>query len=475
MWRGVTTVLVAVSLAGVAPPAHATSGWAPCTDKALRGFDCATVTVPKDYLDASQGTFDLAVVRSPATGPDARRIGTLFFNPGGPGVSGVDLAPAVLSALPAEVRRRFDFVTWDPRGVARSSGLECDGGSYPLPATGPVDWTAVTTQMRASEGAANQACAAKYPDVISYIGTGNTARDLDTLRAFVGDRKLTYWGTSYGTRIGAVYAHLFPSSVRAMLLSSPVDPNASWTEFAMGAGVAPDNAVGFFFQTRPKAQQRYDRVIRQLSARTLRLPSGAQVNRWNIQGVVASSVQGVSGYTVAASVLRATDQALNASGKRKRAARKALDRQTWFDSYPINGGATSFIGCLDLPQRFTSTEQDALAARLRAQAPVFGWGTSQSLFFCEGIEVSDPIPTDRINASTPMLIVGSTRDALTDYEWANSMARTFQNSRILSFVGTVHTPVYTSGNRCLDRAATTYLVTRERPAVDISCRSGFTR
>lgn len=471
MWRSAAALLVGAALVTTPVPGQAAGPWRACTEKNLRGLDCAQVVVPKDYQDPGKGTFTLSVVRARSTGTPTQRIGTLFFNPGGPGVSGVDVAPSVVEALPPQVRARFDLVTWDPRGVARSSGLQCEGGSYTLPDAGPVDWAAVSEQMRTSARAANEACAAKYPDVVPFIGTSNTARDLDRLRVFVGDRRLTYWGTSYGTRIGAVYAHLFPDNVRAMMLSSPVDPNATWTEFALGSGVAPDNAVGFFFEVRPAAQKRYNRVIKQLTERALRLPSGAVVNHWNIQAVVATSMSSISGYPTVASLLRTTDTALNGTGKARRAAREALDRQPWLERYPINGGATPVIGCLDLPQRFTAAQQDALAARLRGQAPVFGWGQAQALYYCEGLSGIDPIPTDRVNTRTPMLIVGSTRDALTSYEWVTSMARTFRNSRVMTLVGTPHTPVYTSGSACLDNAATRYLVDRQRPRVDLSCRS----
>ena len=480
MWRRAAMVCaasVSAMVSGLAPAASAaTLDWQPCREKALKGLQCATATVPKDYADPSKGSFELAVVRAKATGTPGQRIGSLFFNPGGPGASGVSLAPDVLAALPKAVRQRFDFVTWDPRGVARSSGLECDNGQYTLPATGPVDWTAVTEQMRASEKAANEGCAQTNPDVVPYIGTNNTVRDLDRLRAAVGDDKLTYWGTSYGTRIGAVYAHMFPKNVRAMLLSSPVDPNADWTSFATEAGVSPDNAVGFFFEAFPKSRKTYTRVVKDLSTAALTLPSGAQVTHWDIQAIVANSVISQNGYSAASDLLSTTDTAINDKGKARRRALATLDQQQWLPSYPINGGATAFVGCLDLPERFTAERQDALAARLRAQAPIFGFGTSQALFYCEGVNVTpDPVATDYLNTSTPMLIIGSTRDALTNYEWATDMARTFRNSRVITYVGTVHTPVFTSGSACLDNAATEYLVSRKRPRVDTSCRNTVVR
>jgi pimeloyl-ACP methyl ester carboxylesterase len=192
----------------LAPP---TLAWAACTEVSLQDLECATLIAPKDYSNPARGNFSLAVVRQKATGSASERIGTLFFNPGGPGESGVSLAPPFAAALPADLRKYFDFVTWDPRGVVRSAGLAgCSSGTYTLPPVGPVDWNA-------------------------------TVRDLDRLREAVGDQELTYWGTSYGTRIGYVYAHDYPDRVRAMLLSSPISPNATWPSFALGAATAPSH------------------------------------------------------------------------------------------------------------------------------------------------------------------------------------------------------------------------------------------
>jgi len=121
--------------------------WTPCTETALSGLDCATLVVPKDYNDSTRGTFSLALARAKATGAASDRIGTLFFNPGGPGSSGVSLVPTIAPALPPELRAHFDFVSWDPRGVGRYSGVsDCCEGPYSLPASDPMCPNANTPQ-----------------------------------------------------------------------------------------------------------------------------------------------------------------------------------------------------------------------------------------------------------------------------------------------------------------------------------------
>ena len=453
----------------LAPP---TLTWAACAEESLQGLECATLTAPKDYKNLEKGTFSLAVVRAKATGSVSERIGTLFFNPGGPGVSGVSLGKVLAAALPQELRTHFDFVTWDPRGVGRSSGLSgCTGGSYTLPATGPVNWYDVIDKMRSSEKIANEACTERYADVVPYISTNATVRDLDRLREAVGDSKLTYWGTSYGTRIGFIYAYNFPDRVRAMLLTSPVDPNATWPSFAFGSGTAPDDAVGFFFEKYSVAKQNYDRVINSLNIQALTLPSGSRVTHWDVQATIAEAVKSQSAYGDTAALLTTLNSALSGTASEQTAAIASLDKRGgWISSYPINGGATSFIDCLDYSQRLTWEEQIIFYGQVRTEAPIFGFGNGTGFFFCEGINVQpDPVPVNFTNSQTPLLIMGSTHDALTQYSWVNELARNFNNSRVVTYDGTVHTPFLGAGSTCVDTLGIDYLVRLNRPDTDVSC------
>lgn len=466
---------LALALAGTPLPTTAAAApaldWHRCTQAELKGLDCADFTVPRDYDDPSKGTFDLAVVRATSTGSAGKRIGTMFFNPGGPGVASLPLAQVVTRAIPAHVRERFDIVLWDPRGVGASAGLEeCTGGTYALPDTGPVDWVAVADEMRASQTAANAACTARYPDVVPYISTNATVRDLDALRAAVGDQRLTYWGTSYGTRIGYVYAHAYPDRVRAMLLTSPISPQATWTTFAAGAATAPDTALSFAFEAFPGLRTSYLRSARTLNDRTLALPSGTRFTRWMFRGQLSPMSVSESSYVAMADYIRTVDIALHGTGAKRAAALKALDRITEpMTRFPILGGATAFIGCSDYADRPTPAQQVELSARIRGEAPIVGWASSMGLYYCEGIDVApNPVPTFFTNWSTPMLIMGSTRDSLTPYGWAVDMARTFRNSRVVSFVSSTHTP-FLAGSDCVDRYGIDYLITLKRPPIDQAC------
>jgi pimeloyl-ACP methyl ester carboxylesterase len=469
-------LLLASALLFGAGPAAGADGpslqWQACSEAALEALECATLGVPKDHNDPARGSFTLAVARAKA-GKDEKRIGSLFFNPGGPGVSGIDTLAEMLPYLPGNLLDRFDVITWDPRGVGRSSGLtDCPDGRYTLPPAGPVDWNKSIVDMRAAALKANSDCAERYPDIIPYISTRATARDLDRLREAAGDTSLTFWGTSYGTRIGYVYAQLFPDRVRAMLLTSPVDPNATWKSFVAGSATSPDNAVGFLFQLHPKARDTFTRIMPILETAALELPSGRKVTRWDLRAQLAIFAKSESSFGEAETLLGLVDQALHGGVEEKRSALAALDAEEWQTDYPINSGATVFIGCSDYADRYSPDEQVAESARIRVQAPIFGFGTSQGLFYCEGIKTApDPVPTDFVNPTTPMLIIASTRDGLTQYGWATEMARNFQDSRVITYIGTQHTPYVAARSACVDAYATDYLINLRRPVTDTACRN----
>jgi len=198
-----------------------------------KGLQCAIARVPLDYSDPREGTIHLAVIRHRATDP-AHRIGTLFVNPGGPGGSGVAALPGFVSLFPAVVRARFDIASWDPRGVGASTPVECFasardanrfldgvvvGSSFPV---GNAEMARWIRRYRAF----GRDCERRSGGLLRHVSTADTARDLDVLRRAVSDRRLSYYGFSYGTFLGATYANLFPDHVRALVLDSNLEPRA---------------------------------------------------------------------------------------------------------------------------------------------------------------------------------------------------------------------------------------------------------
>jgi pimeloyl-ACP methyl ester carboxylesterase len=224
--------------------------WHDCGD----GYECANLKVPRDYDRPGGATFDLAIIRLPAQ-DQKHRIGPLFVNFGGPGGTAVDTIHAIGSGLFGAVNDRFDIVGVDPRGVGQTQpSVACDAnqetqGIYSQPFVTPFNLN--VGALVAKDKAYIRRCKQLNGNVLDYITTGNTARDMDRVRAAMGDAKLNYFGFSYGTFLGSTYASLFPNRYRAMVLDGPVDvkgwinkPMQGLREQSQGF----ERALGRFFQ-----------------------------------------------------------------------------------------------------------------------------------------------------------------------------------------------------------------------------------
>jgi pimeloyl-ACP methyl ester carboxylesterase len=203
--------------------------WGPCADIPDPRLECADLPVPRDYRAPRDKTITIAVSRLKAADPDKRR-GIMLLNPGGPGGSGVALPLYLADTLPADVLDRYDLIGFDPRGVGRSTPISCD-----IPETTPID---LLLPYPAPDGAIDrniayarataQSCAATAGDLLPHITTANTARDMDRVRAALGESKISYLGYSYGSYLGAIYVSLFPQRTDRIVLDSAVDPTRVW-------------------------------------------------------------------------------------------------------------------------------------------------------------------------------------------------------------------------------------------------------
>lgn len=459
------------------PPSAPTLHWEQCRGKQYRKFECARLRVPVDWAAPTGPSMTLAVVRKPASGPRRQRIGSLFLNPGGPGGSGVRAALTFSRSLPAPIRRRFDLVSWDPRGVGRSGQLECDYPTFRLPATGPVDWRSVLAGVRAQQADMNRACADRHAAVLDHLGTAAAVRDLDALRRAVGDRRITYWGISYGTRIGYTYALTFPDRVRAIVLDGNVHPRSSISHFAEGVATAGDSALSLFFQVHQGTRSQYRRANARLSRKPLRLQSGRSFTRWDLRdalwGFSSEERLGEATWFAARSYLARVTDALFAEGSKRRAARRWLQRSVGEPGFGAAGGIEAIVNCADYADRPSAGEQDELARRVRLGAPITGWHPAVLALQCEGLEQlrPDPVPTwFPVNRSARLLLVGSTRDARTPYAWTAAMAAAFPRAKVVTYVGGQHGAFVSAGSRCVDRRVSRYLLRRERPEADVACR-----
>src|SRR5689334_11777519 len=223
---GVVVAALMLMVVGDAVAAPTKIGWSKCFGQ----FQCGTLQVPLDYDQPNGTTISLAVVKLPATDP-AHRIGSLLLNPGGPGGSGVDYTVFAGPELyTPEVRARFDLVGFDPRGIARSTALRCFGTTnqavsvfapFPFPMTRDE-----LSQWIAADGRLVSACDQRGGRIADHMATADVARDMDSLRAALGDAKLTYAGVSYGSYLGVTYANMFQDKVRALVVDGVLDPIA---------------------------------------------------------------------------------------------------------------------------------------------------------------------------------------------------------------------------------------------------------
>ena len=227
----VTIASVTPARAGPSSTRAGLSAWKACGDK----LQCALLRVPVDYTRPDGAQVDVAVARLRATQPK-RRLGSLVFNFGGPGDAGTTTLPSFAREIPAAVRARYDLVSFDPRGTGNSRPVECinDRTADRLNAVDPTPNTDAELPSfydgRHEPVDLVAQCVAKNGAWLAQLGSRNVARDVDRLRAALGDDKLAYLGFSYGTVIGAVYAQMFPDRVGRMVLDSPVDLSANALE-----------------------------------------------------------------------------------------------------------------------------------------------------------------------------------------------------------------------------------------------------
>lgn len=471
------------------PGAHVSlSAWRPCAGS----FECATLTVPRDWADPDGDTLELAVSRHPAEG---ERIGSLLLNPGGPGASGVDfLQSFVASGLPAGLDERFDIVSWDPRGTGGSNRIDCTTDQEWLePDTDPTpEDQADVDAIRAEAEAAVATCEADFGPLLPAVGTRATVRDLDGLRAALGDDALTYVGYSYGTTIGMEYLRLYPDRVRAMVLdgvSVPgVDPIAD--TYAQGAGFERTldaylddcpNRDGCPLGPDPKATL-LDLVATleadgpipasyQLQAPGSP-PRNGELGVGELYIAVAASLYDDSAWPL-------LDQGLaealggDPQGRTLLALRDDyLGRQedgSWLDDADARGS----IRCADQAARSEQPEGDTtLADAWSEQLPFWGaffaagnpgcWGAP------DAVEPLRPLAEGDLDGVPPVVVLGTTNDPATPYEQAEDAAAIIDGSVLVTYEGDVHT-AYRSLSDCVDDAVTAYLVDLTVPEDGLTC------
>ncbi len=466
-----------------APGAVAAVHWVACDGQSgPKGFECATVMVPRDPLDAKLGTIGMAIDRSRATGSAAQRIGSLLINPGGPGESGVDALPGTVSGLPKDLLQRFDVVGFDPPGVGRTAPITCLSSAGlaeyfhadPAPTT-PAGVAALVSEARVFGQGCEQRSGAELP----YVSTVDAAMDMDVLRQALGDAKLSYLGFSYGTFLGATYAGLFPTHVRAMVLDGALDPSVpvltSIEEQSAGLErqlrqfiTACTSSSSCAWKPGPNPEQALEELFARSSVKPLRAEGTTRTVG------PAEVVYGTLWPLYFTSTWPDLETTLADAS-----AGDGTDLLQEFDSYTgrnPDGSYTNLfevnaaVDCLDQPAPSLAQIQAALPAA-EAASPFFGPTDLYGEVGCAFWPVPATGKVGPIHAvgSPPIVVVGSTGDPITPYSWAQSLASQLQHGVLLTRVGDGHTAYFASS--CIRSDVDAYLITLVPPAAGTRCDS----
>src|SRR5215217_5008921 len=463
--------------------------WAPCkpaADDQSRvppGAECGILSVPVDYKKPDGDVAQIAMIRIKASG---EKIGSLIVNPGGPGESGVEAAASLVPTLPQSVRDRFDLVGFDPRGVANSTpAVWCnsDADNDRLRADPQVDYTPEGVEHIEKETKDFvQRCVDKMgEDFLENVGTANVAKDLDSMRAALGDDKLTYLGYSYGTRIGSAYAEAFPDKVRAMILDGAVDPNADPIEADLRQAAAFQQAFNDYAADCAKSSDcplgtdpaKAVDVYRSLVDPLVDKPAKTKDPR----GLSYSdAIVGTILPLYSPSLWRHLTQALSELEDGKGDTMLTLaDLYMGRDAQGHYNNSTDVrvaVNCVDQPavtDRAKTVEEDR---RSRELAPFMSYGEFTGHAPLETCAFWPVAPTStpheiKVKGLPPTLVVSTTNDPATPYQAGVDLAKQLGGT-LLTFDGTQHTVVF-QGNACVDDIAARYLVDVTVPPPNTRC------
>ena len=452
-----------------------TLNWQSCQP---RGYQCATLTVPLDYSDASKGTIKLALTRLPAL-DSSQRIGSLLSDPGGPGDSAIDFLHDWAPTLAPTIRDHFDLVAFDPRGVGQSTPIVCHNTLQAFTAVDPsphdqAGWEAADA---AAKTFADQ-CATKYGDYLNYVGTKNVARDMESVRVALGEDKLTYLGYSYGTTIGAVYADMYPDKVRAFVLDGATDLSQTFQQIngtqmvgferGFSAYVADCQAKRCFGSQDPQ------KVIEGLIAQSEKKPLPApEADRPAGPGeVLLGVIFAQYSQSLWPELTQAATLALQGDGSGFVELSDAYLQRNQDGSYPNISEANAAVNFVDetCPHDLAAYEQ--MATQFEKMAPHFGEAAATSGLLCAHWQAKpDPLTTPRAAGAAPIVVIATTDDPATPYEWGVAMSKQLESGHLITHRGYGHT-VYDTGDSCIDNAVNDYLINLTVPKQGLTCGTG---
>ena len=454
--------------------------WAPCKDKPQ--MQCADVKVPLDYKKPDGKTITVAMAKVPAK--SGKPIGSLFVNPGGPGESGIDLVSGADKIFSKALRDQYDIVGFDPRGVGSSTAVDCvsdaELGKY-LDSEFDLSTPEGKKAEKAQAEKFAKGCKDKSGDLLAHVGTESAARDLDVLRGLVGDKKLNYFGFSYGTSLGGMYANLFPKKTGRLVLDGALDPQFG------GARMGYEQTIGF-----EKAFERYAEYC----VKGGNCPLGSSVDAAK-KKMRALFDQAFKKPFPTADPKRPLNRNMLKYGVMlamySTAYRPYLDTGLsqliknndgsfllgWYDlASGRQGGkfknnsneARTAINCADYPASSPSVTK-RYQEKLKKEAPLFGAGSDgEGTDLCSLLPYhpkSNPGPYTA-KGSAPIVVIGTRHDPATPYHWAQALHKSLSNSVLLTWEGDGHL-AYSRAGSCIESPVDKYLLTGEVPKDGLVC------
>jgi pimeloyl-ACP methyl ester carboxylesterase len=437
------------------------------TELDQHGAQCAEITVPMDYRRPDGGKITVAISRIKATDP-ARRRGVMLLNPGGPGGSGLEMA--VMGSFSPPLGAAYDLIGFDPRFVGRSSPLQCDWSTSTFQRSAGPDLRSyaenVALQAKLAAG-----CVNGNQDELPYASTRNTARDMDAIRQALGEQRISYYGGSYGTYLGAVYLQMFGPRADRFVLDSSVDPDTYGPNLFVNQGPAMNAALRNFAQwaagrqgigdTAPEVLATVNRLVQNAPAHVGSYTVDGSVLPYLIYSGLVSDDE--SFYTELATEIRQLrDGSLTPT---ETLAGKLAGIYTGVGDASDRAGTP--ILCADRAvSHDPSTYYRDIQAH-RADEPLFG-PLTRNISPCAFWPTKPIEPPTTVHNGTPVLIVGADGDPFTPYPGQLAMHRDLTGSRMVTQLGAFHHGVFL-GNDCIDAAVVDYLTGGPLPAADTTC------
>ncbi len=440
---------------------------------------CSVLEVPLDYADPSNETIAIALEMAPASGD---RIGSMVVNPGGPGAPGTDTAKDSDFYFASDLRERYDIVGFDPRGTGDSSPVDClsdsDLDAYVAEDPDPDNRREVAEFVDSGEEFWD-GCEEKSGNLAAHVSTIEVARDMDVLRAALGEELLPYLGFSYGTRLGATYAELFPENVGRFVLDGAVDPSLTTLEGSLSQAEGFETALRAYLQdcvdsgdcflgaSVDEGLETISDLLADIDAEPLPTDEERELTIGNAFYGLVTPLYGKDNWSYLDVGL---EEALAGDGS------TLLLLSDYYGSreggrYVDNSlEAIGVINCLDDPWSLSAKQVPSHFDEFEEASPTFGRVFAWSLTACHSTPFEATEPEIEIDGSgaAPIVVIGTTRDPATPYEEAVAMAEQLESGVLLSRDGDGHT-AYNKGNACIDDAVHAYLIDGTVPTDGTEC------